>query len=59
MRPNILVFTEKSKFSILFFPLRGKLNFFPSDFSKILLGSARLMGRILGANLKMVYKWSS
>ena len=42
-----LVFTEKSKF-----PLRENLTFFPSHFSLILLGSARLVGTflILGIN---------
>ena len=42
---------QKSKFSFSFFPLRGKnFTFFPSHFSLILLGSARLVGIILGVN---------
>ena len=40
------VFTEKSIFFFLFFPLGGKLNFIPSYFSLILLCSARWVGII-------------
>ena len=40
---------KKSKIFFLFFPLRGK-HFFLSHFSLILLGSACLVGIILGAN---------
>ena len=46
-----LVFTEKkSKFSFYFYRSEEKLNFFHSHFSLILLGSARLVGIILGVN---------
>ena len=42
---------KKSKFSFYFlFCLGGKLNFFQSHSSLILLGSVRLVGIILGAN---------
>ena len=41
---------KTSKFSFYFFPLRGKLNFFASQSSLILLGSARFVGIILGVN---------
>ena len=51
------VFTEKSKFSFYFFSpgelTENKLhqiNFFPSHFSLILIGSARLLGILLGVN---------
>ena len=46
-----LVFTEKKvNFLFIFFCYGEKLNFFHSHFSLILLGSARLVGIILGAN---------
>ena len=42
---------KKSKFSFYFFFRKGKkLNFFPSQFSLILLVPACLVGIILGAN---------
>ena len=51
-----LVFTaKKNKCSFYFFRQGEKLNFFPSHFSLILLGSARLEGIILGANNKVDY----
>ena len=40
---------KKSKFSFYFFRKGGKINFFYCHFSLILLGSARLVGVILGA----------
>ena len=47
-----LVFTEKKvNFLFIFFCLGEKLNFFHSHFSLILLGSVRLVGIILGANI--------
>ena len=47
-----LVFTEKKvNFLFIFFLFRGKRNFFHCHFSLILLGSARLVGIILGANV--------
>ena len=46
-----LVFAEKKKIFFLFFSVKGKnLTFFHSHFSLILLGSARLVGIISGAN---------
>ena len=46
-----LVFTKKkSKFSFYFFLFRGKLNFFHSHFSLVLLSSVHLVGIILGVN---------
>ena len=41
---------QKSKFSFYLFRTGEKLYFIPSHFSLILLGSARLMGIILGVN---------
>ena len=38
-------------FFFFFFLFRGKLNFFHSHFSLILLGSVRLVGIILGVNI--------
>ena len=43
-----LVFTDKK--DIFSYLLRGKLTFFPSHFSLILLGSARLVDMKLGEN---------
>ena len=55
-----MVFTEKRKFSFNFSVKVKKLNFFPGHFLLILLGSAPLVGIILGVNAactqKMVYK---
>ena len=48
-----LAFTEKSKFSLIFFSRktnRMETNLFPSHFSLILIGSVRLLGIILGVN---------
>ena len=43
---------KKSKCSFYFFRQGEKLNFFPSHFSLILLGSARLVGIILENGLE-------
>ena len=47
-----LVLTKKknSNFSLLFFSVKGKNIAFPIHFSVILLGSAHLVGIILGVN---------
>ena len=49
------IYRKKSKFSFYFLwkTNRIKTNFFPSHFSLILLGSVRLLGRILGANANL------
>ena len=55
---RVRVYRKRVNFLFIFFPLRGK-NFFPSYFSLILLGSARLVGILLGGSAvfaqKMVY----
>ena len=54
-----MLFTEKKEFFFLFFSVKGKnLTLFPSQFSLILLGSARLVGKILGVNINFApRKW--
>ena len=50
------IYQKKSKFSFYFLRRREKLNFFPSHFSIILLGSELLVGIILGGNKVCTYK---
>ena len=53
------IYQKKVNFLFTFSFKGGNLNFFPSHFSLILIGSARLVGIILGVNSvctsKMVY----